>query len=413
MPDTLPLPLLIPDLPDADALLPFLRRMDLSQQYSNFGPLALDFEEQLRRRFSVDGAHDVAVTTVSSDTLGLELSLAALQLAPKSRVLIPALTFVATATAVARAGHVPVAADVDPDNWLLTPEIAREALSRTRFEAVLPVATFGVAQSMPGWAAFERDTGVRVIVDAAAAFGSQTFDGATGTFVLSLHATKSLPAGEGGVVVSTDAALIARVRQMSNFGINLDPLSPVAIGHLASLGTNAKLSEYHAAVALASLQRWEQGAQRRKQLMGSLRALLSAEAGGAIGWQGGSESVAAPTLFCAHFREAGRREQLERICASQRIATRRWYQPLLKQMDLAFADTTSLATPAADELARGLLGLPFFVGMTRQQQELLARVVASSAAPKPLAAVPAKRAVPAERSVSQRGGGVPAVTLLS
>lgn len=374
-----PLPLLVPDLPDADALLPFLRRMDMSQQYSNFGPLAVEFEALLHARFALADDAAVAVTTVSSDTLGLELSLAALGLAPRSRVLIPALTFVATATAVARAGHVPVAADVDADSWLLTPAIAREALARTRFDAVIPVATFGVPQAMPGWQAYERETGVRVIVDAAAAFGSQGFERAGGTLVFSLHATKSLPAGEGGVVVSTDAAHIARVRQMANFGINLDPRAGVPVGHLASLGTNAKLSEYHAAVGLASLQRWEAGALRRRTLQAALRAALTAELGDALTWQAGSERVMAPTLFCARFGEPGVRDRVERLCAAQRIATRRWYLPLLKQMALPVADTTSLKTPVADALSRGLLGLPFFVGMTPAQQQRLVASVAQAA----------------------------------
>lgn len=404
MPDyltPLPLPLLVPDLPDADALLPFLRRMDMSLQYSNFGPLALEFEALLHARFAAAGGQPVAVTTVSSDTLGLELSLAALGLAPGSRVLIPALTFVATATAVVRAGHVPVAADVDAKSWLLTPAIAREALARTAFDAVIPVATFGVPQAIPGWHAYERATGVRVVVDAAAAFGSQGFEGASGTLVFSLHATKSLPAGEGGVVVSTDAARVARVRQMANFGINLDPRAAVPVGHLASLGTNAKLSEYHAAVGLASLQRWEQGALRRRTLHAALRAELTAALGDALSWQAGSEDVIAPTLFCARFSELGVRERVERLCATQHIATRRWYQPLLKQMALPVADTTSLQTPVADALCCDLLGLPFFVGMTLPQQKRLVAIIEQAASP---VVARKRRSRPAEQAAVSAGG---------
>lgn len=110
---------------------------------------------------------------------------------------------------------------------------------------------------MQAWGNFEKITGLPVIVDAAAAFGSQWLNGAQGTLVFSMHATKSLPAGEGGLVVSSRIGLARKVRQLSNFGINLDPKLGLAVGTLAYAGTNAKMSEYHAAIALEMLTHWE------------------------------------------------------------------------------------------------------------------------------------------------------------
>ena len=369
-PPAIAVPLLVPDLPAPQQLLPYLERMHAARHYSNFGPLVGELEQRLAQGQSAE------VVTVASATLGLELVLSALALPPRSRVLVPALTFVATATAVARAGHVPVLCDVDAASWLLTPTIAARAVRDLGAQAVLPVATFGAPQDMRAWAAFEQATGLPVVVDAAAAFGSQTLQGAAGRLVFSLHATKSLPAGEGGVVVSSDAALIARVRQLSNFGIQLQPGGSVPVGHLAAVGTNAKLSEYHAAVGLAALDRWDEGAQRRRHLLARLRTALDAASGGALGWQDlGPQPLAAPVALCVRLGSAARRMQLERLCKRLGILTRRWYQPLLSEVQGGTQRWEAGPLPNARAIAQDLLGLPFFPAMDEAQQALLATVV--------------------------------------
>lgn len=364
------LPLLLPDMPSPQQLLPYLERMHAARHYSNFGPLVQELEQRLAQRLSAD------VVTVANATQGLELVLSALDLPPGSRVLVPALTFVATATAVVRAGHVPVLADVDAASWLLTPTIAARAARELGAQAVLPVAAFGAPQDMRAWQAFEQASGLPVVVDAAGAFGNQTLQGAAGTLVFSLHATKSLPAGEGGAVVSTNAALVERVRQLSNFGINLQPGGVVPVGHLAAVGTNAKMSEYHAAVGLASLDRWDAVATRRRALFAQLRLALDDASGGALGWQQfGPQPLTAPVMLCLRLGSASRRALLERLCRRQGILTRRWYQPLLGEIQGRAMRWDSGPLPRARAIAQDLLGLPFYPAMDETQQALLAAVV--------------------------------------
>ncbi|WP_295954355.1 aminotransferase class I/II-fold pyridoxal phosphate-dependent enzyme [Rhodoferax sp.] len=368
-------PLLVPDLPSPQELMPYLQRMHAARHYSNFGPLVCELEQLLAARFQV-ATPAASVTTASSATLALELALTALALPPGSKVLVPALTFVATATAVVRAGYVPVLGDVDPDSWLMTPGMAWQMRQHVAFDAVVPVATFGAPQDMAAWSLFEQSTGLPVIVDAAGAFGSQWLHGSQGTLVFSLHATKSLPAGEGGLVVSTNTALVAKVRQMSNFGINLQPGARVPTGVLASIGTNAKMSEYHAAVGLASLSRWDAGAQRRRELYSALRSGLDAATGDALRWQttlpGG---IVAPGLLCARMPSAADRLRLERLCQKLKIGTRRWYQPLLGEIRGTAARWESAPTPNANAIARDLIGLPFFPSMTAPQLNAVVEAV--------------------------------------
>ncbi|WP_454707927.1 DegT/DnrJ/EryC1/StrS family aminotransferase [Delftia acidovorans] len=364
-------PLLVPDMPSPQTLLPWLERMHSARHYSNFGPLVRELESEFARRFTMPVD---SLTTVSNATLGLELVLQALELAPKSRVLLPAFTFVATATAVIRAGHVPVLADVDPESWLLTPDIARAASADTRVDAVLPVATFGMPHDMQAWQRFEESTGLPVVIDAAAAYGSQWLQKAQGTLVFSLHTTKSLPAGEGGLVISTRPGLAARVRQMSNFGINLDPAVDLPIGTLASIGSNAKMSEYHAAIGLASLQVWEAHAQQRRLLHEQLVrevGRIGQHAGLGMTFQSSSSCGApliAPALLCARLPSLPARMKLELVCRERQITTRRWYQPLLQDMPALRPHCEILPTPEAEDLSHTLLGLPFFLNMTGEHR---------------------------------------------
>lgn len=367
-------PLLVPDMPSPQEVLPWLERMYAAQHYSNFGPLVRELETIFAREFGVESQQ---LSTVANATLGLELVLQALDLPAGSRVLVPALTFVATATAVVRAGYQPVLVDVDAQTWMLTPDIARAACESMRIDAVLPVATFGMPHDMQAWQQFECDTRLPVIIDAAAAYGSQWLQGFEGTLVFSLHTTKSLPAGEGGLVVSTRSGLAAKVRQLSNFGINLDPSVSLPVGALASLGSNAKMSEYHAAIGLISLGKWEQHAQKRRALQIELMRAMDQASRHGLGWQsqGTGGPLMAPTLLCARLPDATARCNLERACQQARIMTRRWYQPLLQHMDVLQQQCLCLDTPNAQELAQTLLGLPFFLSLTAVERQRMLSVL--------------------------------------
>lgn len=367
-------PLLVPSMPSPQELLPWLERMHAARHYSNFGPLVRELESAFAQRFDMPTEQ---ITTVANATQGLELVLQALDLPSGSRVLLPTFTFVATATAVLRAGHVPVLADVDAHSWLLTPDIARAACAQTRIDAVLPVATFGMPHDMQAWQQFEHDSGLPVVIDAAAAYGSQWLRGSQGTLVFSLHTTKSLPAGEGGLVVSTRPGLAERVRQLSNFGINLHPAADVPVGTLVDTGTNAKMSEYHAAIGLYSLKKWERCAQERQALHADLILEITQASPLRLAWQaqGAGGPLMAPTLLCARLPNEAARMELEQACHEAHIMTRRWYQPLMSQMGALQARCESLPAPNAQSLACTLLGLPFFLGITPEQRQRVRAVL--------------------------------------
>ena len=238
------IPVARPQLPSAGKLVKYFNKIDNSRQYSNFGPLVHDLEERLSL---ILGGQVDSVVTASSGTMALQLSISAKQFAVGSFIMMPSFTHIGTAAAVVMAGHKPMFTDVDENDWSLTPLAARKILGTCDIKpaAVVVVAPFGLFPNIYQWEEFVRDTGIAVFIDAA----SVDIDDITTSYhipvMVSLHATKLLGAGEGGLICCRDQAYLKQIRSLSNFGN-----SPLGIEHV---GTNAKMSEYHAAVGLASL----------------------------------------------------------------------------------------------------------------------------------------------------------------
>lgn len=353
------IPLLVPRMPTAERVLPYMRQIDQNQWYTNFGPLNSEFE----RRLLADAAPHLSpanITTVANCTVGLELALQALDLAPGARVLIPSITFVATATAVMRVGCVPVLADVDPGTWVLTPAIARAAVQAGAVDAVMPVSTFGYRHDPQTWDAFSAETGVPVVIDAAGAYGNQDV-GATTDVVYSFHATKSFGAAEGGAILSGVARRIATARQLANFGID------TSTGRLDGAGTNGKMSEYHCAIGLASFDEWQETRARRQALYARYRARLDALCP-SLSFQQKDPNGIYPLMAIALPRGTAI-ERLRGILAARGIETRRWYSPSLHTHPTLQTAPRASSLETASDLGERILGLPFFIDMSPDQVE--------------------------------------------
>lgn len=248
-----PIPYLIPDMPEYYQLARYLQSTDKKHWYSNFGPLVNELEASIAQEF-FPCIEKERLVTCSSGTAAIELAIKSLSLPADSRILVPSFTFPATVTAIINCGHRPVFCDVDKNSWQLTPEIAYDAMSFVEFHGVLPVATMGMPQDIEGWEQFIRDTQLPVIIDAAPAIESQSPSKEL-TVCFSLHATKAFGVGEGGFVIYPSQEDAARGKRLSNFGFSE--------GVIDEVGSNYKLSEYHAAVGLAQLERWQEVAARR------------------------------------------------------------------------------------------------------------------------------------------------------
>ena len=337
-----------PRLPAAEAILPYLQRIDEARWYSNFGPLLVELEQRLADRLRPE----TRIVTVSNATQALTLALQAMDLPVGGHVALPAWTFVATAHAVIQAGLKPWFVDVDPATWMLDPAavLALSSDLKRAIAAVIPVCAFGAMPDMAGWRAFRDRTGVPVLIDAAAAF--DTLHDARLPAVVSLHATKVLGLGEGGYLATEDADLAHRVRQLTTFGFKGSRESLVT-------ATNAKLSEYTAAVGLAALDNWPGDRLRWMRTAQMLRIALIGrpEVRFQAGW--GSEWV---TSVCTVGLPDGAADGVARMLREDGIDTRQWWDRGCHS-SRAFADCRREALPVTEALAGATLGLPFSIDM--------------------------------------------------
>jgi dTDP-4-amino-4,6-dideoxygalactose transaminase len=342
------IPVMKPKLPSAAQLLPYLRRIDEARIYSNFGPLVGALEERLAAQW---GLQANTVATVANATQGLALALMAQQPKPGTLCIMPAWTFIASAHAAVLAGLTPYFVDVDSETWAIDVATVSAAIAGAPGEvgAVMPVVPFGRPLDFAAWNRFQAETGLAVVIDAAAGF--DTLEPGAVPAVVSLHATKVLGIGEGGVVTSTQPALIDEIRARSNFGF-VDSRDAVM------MATNAKLSEYHAAVAHAALDEWP---DVRAEWFEAAAAYRSALAGlNQIRLQPGfGESWIASTCVVSLGDDV---VHGERLLLSRQIGSRQWWGKGAHRHP-ATQDFSHTDVAVTENLARTTIGVPFFRGL--------------------------------------------------
>lgn len=344
-------PVYRPRLPGAEQLLPYLRRIDATRVYSNYGPLSLELGSRLAGHL---GLPDGGVVCAGSGTAALVaaiLATAGRASAERPLAVIPAFSFIATAAAVEMCGFRPYLADVDRDSWMLDAESLANGCDADCIGLVVPIAAFGRPVPQAPWRALRDRTGLPVVIDGAASFVGIASDPhrflGDIPVAISFHATKAFATGEGGAVAATDPAVVRRAGRAMNFGID-------TIRDCRTPSLNGKMSEYHAAVGLAELDGWPDKLAAFARVAGCYRreaaAVGLAERIHAMPDIGGNY-----VLFrCNSGSEAAR---VEDGLARAGIDFRRWYgRGLHEQTYYRGCARGSLA--ATDRVLPLLLGLP-------------------------------------------------------
>ncbi len=357
--DECTIPVIRPQLPTVDKIVPYLRRIDEARYYTNHGALLRELERRFARHFSVAPTQ---VAMVANGTLALSAALLASGAKTGKRCLLPAWTYVASAAAVWAANLTPHFVDVSPDTWMLDPEAIKRRSDLDDVGAVMVVSLFGAPIDISAWDAFTVQTGIPVVIDGAASFDTaatvpQNRAGQT-PIMISLHATKVFGIGEGSLVLCGDESLVQRLRQICNFGI-------WGINQAAVLGYNGKLSEYHAAVGLAMLDEWDERRSRLLALtqkysvgLGELPKIRTSPSYGS-GWI---------SCYC-HVSVDGNGSAISDRLNQMGIKTRRW-PPVHAQR--AYQSFPRDPLPVTDDLDESVFALPFYHDLT---DEHLARVL--------------------------------------
>ncbi|AGB01513.1 DegT/DnrJ/EryC1/StrS family aminotransferase [Methanoregula formicica] len=239
-----------------------LVREVLDSNYLNEGDYTTRFENEIAQLLGVK--HAIAVT---SGTSALFLALAALGIGPSDEVIVPDVTFIATANAVKLTGAIPVLVDIDPDTLTISPGAVESAITQ-RTRAIIPVHVSGRAADLNAIMSIAKKYDLFIVEDAAEAFMSSIDGKYLGTFgnagCFSFSPNKTISTGQGGMIVTNDDDLHIILRQLKDQGRPKRGTGGDDIHY--SVGYNFKLTNLQAAIGLGQLSVLHNRLQRQKEI---------------------------------------------------------------------------------------------------------------------------------------------------
>ncbi|MFC5643889.1 DegT/DnrJ/EryC1/StrS family aminotransferase [Kitasatospora cinereorecta] len=340
------------------------------------GPRVAEFEQAFAA--SVGAEHAVAV---SSCTTALHLALIGAGVGPGDEVVVPSLSFIATANAVTYVGATPVFADVDAATGNLTAATVAPLLTE-RTRAVIAVDQGGVPVDLEAIQELAEPLGITVVEDAACGAGS-TYRGrpvgaAAEIAAYSFHPRKLLTTGEGGMVTCRDGELAARLRRLREHGMSVSAADRHAAAGGASvvetydeIGFNHRMTDIQAVIGLVQLRKLPAMVARRRELAARYRELLGDLAGGLVADpEHGTGNFQACWLLLPE--DAPDRTVVLARLAERGVSARRGI--MAAHLETPYKGTARVPLPATELITGRSLILPLFHTLTEQQQD---RVVAA------------------------------------
>ena len=360
-----------PFLPPLEELAPLLESIWSCRILTNNGPLHTRFEAALAEYLGVEH-----IALVANGTLALTVALQVLALS--GEVITTPYSFVATSHTLKLASLTPVFADIRADDFNLDPSRIEAAIT-PRTVAIMPVHCYGNPCDTAAIDAIAKRHGLRVIYDAAHAFGVEQ-NGASvlkhGDFsTISFHATKAFNTFEGGAIVARSAEAKLAIDRMKNFGFR-DEVT------VESVGGNGKMSEFNAALGLLQLKYFEQVRAARRQVDEKYRAKLKSVEGvscSPIPADVTPNYSYFPILVQPSFPIS--RDALYDRLKQAGIFARRYFYPLLTSFPMYSELPSSNARnlPVAREMAKRVLCLPIYPDLSEIDQNRVVDCIASVA----------------------------------
>ena len=340
----------------------------LRSDWITTGP-AVDAFEAAMAAFTGAG-HAVAV---SSGTAALHCAMHAIDLKPGDEVIVPAITFAATANCVLYAGAQPVFADVDPNTLLIDPAAVAQLINpRTR--AVITMDYAGQPCDYAALRAITEQAGITLVADACHAIGGRYRGQAVGTLAdittLSFHPVKHITTGEGGMVLSHRAEVAERARCFRNHGITTDHRQRAQAGawyyEMQTLGFNYRASDLQCALGQSQLRKLPGWIQQRQHLAAMYRQALE-------GLPGVTPLLESPGIHHAYHLfvvklPADQRQSVFAAMRNRSIGVNVHYQPVYQHP--YYRDTLGFAQsqcPNAEKAFEQILSLPMYPGLGHDQ----------------------------------------------
>lgn len=346
-----------PYLPSIEDFKCGLEQVWANQWLTNNGPMLQKFQEKLSAYL---GVPETNLALFNNGTLALELGYYAMGLADGDVVTTP-FTFVATSHALKRIGANPVFADIDPDTMCLSLESA-EKLITPRTKAIVPVHVYGCACDVAGFQRLADKYGIKIIYDAAHAFGVPELVGEGDMSMYSFHPTKLFHSCEGGLLVFKDAKVQEKLYELRNFAIHSET-------ECVDVGSNAKMNEMQALMGLECLKKIDDLLEYRQKIYSAYEEVFAGC--DAVKLVATSRNKAyIPILFNDFATRERVYTELKEKC---NIFSRRYFYPLLT--DFAPYIYAKGACPIAADIASRVLTLPTYYGLSLEDVKAIAENV--------------------------------------
>lgn len=357
-----------PYLPPLEEFIPYLEKIWDSKVLTNGGPMHQQLERALCEYLGVEH-----IALFTNGTLALVTALQALRIT--GEVITTPYSFVATAHSLLWNGIKPVFVDIDPATLNLDPTKIEAAIT-PHTTAIMPVHCYGNPCDVDAIQAIADNYNLRVIYDAAHAFGVQCHCGSLlnhgDLSVLSFHATKVFNTFEGGAIVCPDAKTKQRIDHLKNFGF-IDEVTVIAPG------INGKMSEINAAFGLLQLQHIDAAITRRRQIDVRYREGLQEIPGiqclNPAGQQTANYSYF-PILVGPEYPIS--RDELYLKLKEEGIHGRRYFYPLISDFPMyrGLVSAARANLPIAKEMAEQVICLPIYPSLTNRDVDRIMAIIA-------------------------------------
>lgn len=356
------IPVTKPYLPNREKLNQYIDGIYERNWLTNNGPLVQELTQRLESYLGVEN-----LLLVSNGTLALQVAYHALGItaADKPEAITTPFTFIATASSLKWQGVEPVFADINADTWCLDPAKIEDKITANT-KAIVPVHVFGNACDVEAIDTIAQKHNLKVIYDAAHAFGVTFKDKSLLAYgdaaTLSFHATKLFHSIEGGAIVFKHKEDLERAKKAINFGI-------VGPEEIDSLGINAKMNEFQAAMGLCVLDELENNLSSRSVVWNTYAEALATQ----FQLQKIHPDVQYNyAYFPVVFDTAEQATQVLNTLKENDVIARRYFYPSLDTVDYFQIEEHQ---PLSKDIASRILCLPIYSGLIDEQQDVIISII--------------------------------------
>ena len=318
---------------------------------TNMGDKHSNLQKELQQYLDVH-----RVELLANGHMALELTLQAMELS--GEVITTPFTFASTTHAIVRNGLTPVFCDIKKDNYTID-ESKIEELITDKTAAILPVHVYGNLCEVESINEIAKKYGLKVVYDSAHAFGETYKDTSFGKFgdasIYSFHATKVFNTIEGGAVCSDDDELCEKIYNLKNFGIR-------GLETVESVGANAKMNEFEAAMGICNLRHMNEVIKKRKAIcerymerLSSVKGIITNKYVSDIKYNYAYFPVVVDETICGFTRN-----DLYNCLVDKNIYPRKYFYPLTSKFDCFKGKYDSGKTPVAEYISDRVLTLPIY-----------------------------------------------------